>query len=135
MGFGDPKSVQPICHSEAEGRMMLDTVRAVSQLLDRVEGSEARTPKLSVFVAGFSQGGHAAFAAANIRRIYAPEVRLAVVIRYGPTTDIEALFREFSVVAPMAVYTFSRLYRTLLFDPGQILQQRWCRGPHVWPRT
>jgi pimeloyl-ACP methyl ester carboxylesterase len=80
---------------------------------------------LSVFLAGFSQGGHAAFAAADLRRSYARDVRLAGVIGYGPTTNLEALFREFPVVVPMAVYSFSRIYGTERFDPAEILADRW----------
>jgi acetyl esterase/lipase len=79
-----------------------------------------------VFVSGFSQGGHAIFAAADLERAYAPEVRLSGIIGYGPTTDLEALFREFPVAAPMAIYTYSRLYGTDRFDPKLMLQERWA---------
>ena len=50
------------------------------------------------------------------------------MIGYGPTTDLEALFREFPVVAPMAVYSFSQAYGTERFDPGKILQPRWAES-------
>jgi pimeloyl-ACP methyl ester carboxylesterase len=127
-GFGDPERLQPVYNAEAEGRMMLDGVRALYRFWEDREGQGAgdefrNAGKLSVFVAGFSQGGHAAFAAADLRLQYAPEVRLAGVIGYGPTTNLEALFREFPVVAPMAVYSFSRLFRD--FDPSKILADRW----------
>jgi acetyl esterase/lipase len=80
---------------------------------------------MPVFVAGFSQGGHAAFAAADLQRAYAPDVRLTGVIGYGPTTDLEALFREFPVVAPMVVYSYSLEYGPERFNPALILASRW----------
>ncbi|MBN1836534.1 MAG: hypothetical protein JW820_11835 [Spirochaetales bacterium] len=131
MGLGEPDRLQPIYNAVAEGRMMLDAVRAMHGLLERVDGdawdgAPRRSPNPAVFVAGFSQGGHAAFAAADLRRSYARDVRLAGVIGYGPTTDLEALLREFPVVAPMAVYGFSRAYGVERFDPARILRDRWA---------
>jgi pimeloyl-ACP methyl ester carboxylesterase len=117
LGFGDPGRLQPYMSAVAEGHMVLDAIRAVHRFL----GQE----KLPVFVAGFSQGGHAAFAAADLERSYAPELRISGIIGYGPTTDLEAMFREFPVVAPMAVYTFSLMYGTERFDPRLILGSRW----------
>jgi acetyl esterase/lipase len=131
MGFGDPDRLQPIYNAVAEGRMMLDAVRALYRFLERLD-VEKNGPALlgfrrpSVFVAGFSQGGHAAFAAADLRRLYAPDVGLAGVIGYGPTTDLEVLFQEFPVVAPMAVYTFAEAYGAQHFDPEKVLQKRWA---------
>jgi acetyl esterase/lipase len=117
MGFGDPGRLQPYMSAVAEGRMILDAIRAVHRFL----GQE----KLPVFVAGFSQGGHAAFAAADLERSYARELRISGIIGYGPTTDLEAMFREFPVVAPMAVYAFSLMYGSERFDPKLILGSRW----------
>ena len=130
MGFGDGDRLQPIYHAVAEGRMMLDAVRALHRFLESLDEGRPgrRAAKPSVFLAGFSQGGHAAFAAADLRRPYAPDVRLAGLIGYGPTTDLEALFREFPVVAPMAIYTFSQLYGIQRFDPARILLDRWASG-------
>jgi len=125
LGFGDPGRLQPFMSAVAEGHLVLDAIRAVRHFLEQSAGGRLPRGKPPVFVAGFSQGGHAAFAAADLQRAYAPEVRLSGIIGYGPTTDMEALFREFPVVAPMAVYSFSRMYGTERFDPGQILDSRW----------
>jgi len=123
MGFGDPGRLQPYMSTVAEGRMMLDAIRATRHFLESSPGGAREKPP--VFVAGFSQGGHAAFAAADLERSYAPELRIAGIIGYGPTTDLEAMFREFPVAAPMAVYTFSLMYGTERFDPRLILGNRW----------
>ncbi|TVQ35492.1 MAG: hypothetical protein EA384_16160 [Spirochaetaceae bacterium] len=122
-GFGDPDRIQPLFHVRSEGRMMLDGVRAAHEFFAR--HNSALQPAQGAFLAGFSQGGHAAFAAADLRQSYAPEVAVAGVIGYGATTDLQTVFREFPVVAPMIVHVFSELYGTQRFDPRQILQDRW----------
>jgi acetyl esterase/lipase len=126
MYFGVPDRLQPYFVPEAEGRVLLDTIRAVMRYF-RDNTTEVR-PFPGVFLAGFSQGGHAAFAAADIQKRYAPDARIAGIIGYGPTTDIESLFRTFSVVAPPIIYTYARLYGTEVFDPGAMLPEKYLRS-------
>jgi acetyl esterase/lipase len=127
MGFGDPDPahLQPYMHAAAEGRMMLDVARAIERFIG--ETAKATVSGTSLFFSGFSQGGHAAFAAADMRARYAREVRIAGIIGYGPSTDIIAMFREFPMVAPMAIYTYSKIYGADRFDPSAILAPRWAR--------
>jgi acetyl esterase/lipase len=128
MGFGDPDPahLQPYMHAAAEGRMMLDVARAIERFIG--ETAKATVSGTSLFFSGFSQGGHAAFAAADMRARYAREVRIAGIIGYGPSTDIIAMFREFPMVAPMAIYTYSKIYGADRFDPSAILAPRWARS-------
>ncbi len=128
LGFGDPGRLQPYMSAVAEGRLVLDAIRAARRFLEQTAGNRLPRGKPAVFVSGFSQGGHAIFAAADLQRAYAPELRLSGIIGYGPTTDLEALFREFPVSAPMAIYTYSRMYGSSRFDPALILQGRWARS-------
>ena len=125
LGFADPGRLQPYMSAAAEGHVVLDAVRAARRFLE--SSAKTRLPKgrPPVFLAGFSQGGHAAFAAADLQRSYAPEVHLTGIVGYGPSTDLEALFREFPVVAPMVVYTYSKMYGAERFDPRLILGSRW----------
>jgi acetyl esterase/lipase len=129
MGFADKGRLQPFYSAVAEGRMMLDTIRAARTFISRrsVGGKplSARVKGVKAFVAGFSQGGHAAFAAADLRASYAPDVPLSGVIGYGPAADVVTLFREFPVDAPMAIYTYARLYGTDRFNPAAILLPEW----------
>ncbi len=124
MGFGDPQRLQPYFSAVAEGRMMLDGVRAVNAFLADRFTAGARRP--AAFFAGYSQGGHAAFAAADLRAAYAPELRIHGIIGYGPTTNLEALFLEFTVAAPLVVYSYSRIYGSERFNPQDILAERWA---------
>lgn len=126
MGFGDTGRLQPFYSAIAEGRMMLDSIRAARTFLSQqaVKG----VPDFAAFVAGFSQGGHAAFAAADLRASYAPDVQLKGIIGYGPATDLVTLFREFPVDAPMVIYTYASLYGKARFDPSAILAPRWAQS-------
>lgn len=119
LGFGDPARDQYYMVAKAEAAVMLDAIRATRAVLAR----EAAKGVLYTrnFVAGFSQGGHAAFAAADYRASYAPELRLDGVIGYGPSADLVALFREFPDVAPMVLYTFRNLYGVEEVNPDLAL--------------
>ena len=142
MGQGDPGRTQPYYHAASEGRSLLDAARALRAFLAGRSDRAVAAP--GAFLAGYSQGGHAAFAAADLRAQYAPELRLEGIVGYGPATGVEALFREYIVTAPMLVYAWSRIYGTERFDPARILAGRWLatleddvtrqciRGIQVW---
>lgn len=126
MGFGDPDRLQYYMVAQCEARVFLDGIRAVRNFIDEEEVRGIRST--SHFVAGFSQGGHAAFAAADYQKSYAPEVKLNGVIGFGPTTNILDLFREFSDIAPMVLYTYSELYGKDAVDPEEILLEKFSEN-------
>ena len=121
LGFGDPDREQYYMVAQAEAATLLDAVRSFEQIRKRLAlWSISRTRN---FLAGFSQGGHAIFAAADFRRSYAPEIKLSGLIGYGPTTDITSLLLEYPSVAPMIIYTYSQLYGQDVVNPSQILRE------------
>jgi pimeloyl-ACP methyl ester carboxylesterase len=122
MGFGDPEMLQPYFVAEAEARVLLDGLRAVQVFF--AEREDELQPG-GAFLAGYSQGGHAVFAAADRWQAYAPEVELLGVIGYGPTTELRALFVEFTVVAPLVIYTYAQLYGDAI-QPHELLAERWA---------
>jgi len=124
LGFGDPDRDQYYMVAAAEASAMLDAIRATRTVLAR--GGFPGISGTRNYVAGFSQGGHAAFAAADRLRAYAPELSLAGVIGYGPSADLVALFREFPDVAPMVLYTFRNLYGRDAVDPDLALAERFA---------
>lgn len=124
VGFEDAARIQPYFVAVSEGRMMLDAVRA-AQRFYRTNPTPA-IPSPRAILAGYSQGGHAAFAAADLRATYAPELQLGGIIGYGATTDMRALFLEFVVSAPLVIHVYSQLYGTQQFNPRAILQDRWA---------
>lgn len=119
LGFGDTNCHQQYLLADAEAAVMLDAIRATKKVA--VETAAAGINDTRNFVAGFSQGGHAAYAAADQRASYAPEISLAGVIGYGPSTNLFVLFEEYPSVVPMALYTLRNHYGADRFDPDQIL--------------
>lgn len=76
---------------ETEGRAMLDMVRALHKFKDaaRFKAVPAGEP---VFLAGYSQGGHAALWADQIASDYAPEVRIKGVVGFAAATDVTKMW-------------------------------------------
>jgi pimeloyl-ACP methyl ester carboxylesterase len=124
IGFNDASRPQRYFSRQAEGHVMLDAARAVHAFF--APGGRAVRMLPRVFTAGYSQGGHAAFAAADLRATYAPEVPLSGVIGFGATCDVTPLLREGPVYAPFILYSWSQMYGTTDVDPSLLLQQRWA---------
>jgi pimeloyl-ACP methyl ester carboxylesterase len=126
-GFNDTSVPQRYFSKFAEGYLMLDSIRAAKAVTSSVE-TLLRTralPATESFTAGYSQGGHAALAAADLLTEYAPEVELAGAIGFGSTNSVEMLFREAGYYPPHIVYTYMQLYGDRVVEPETILQQRW----------
>lgn len=102
--------LQPYFVAMAEATVVLDALRAARRALHGV------APAIVVahaFAAGFSQGGHAVFAAADRAAVYARDVPLAGVMGFGPSGDLDTLFRFFHFTAPWVVRAYQEVY------PGQ----------------
>ncbi len=125
LGFNDPSRPQRYFSRLAEGHVMLDAARAVFRFYEAARN--LARPMRKVFVAGYSQGGHAAFSAADLWQDYAPEVPLAGAIGFGATTDVQALLREGPAYGPLIFYTYSVMYGLDQVDPNECLQERFAR--------
>ncbi|TVQ36630.1 MAG: alpha/beta fold hydrolase [Spirochaetaceae bacterium] len=127
IGFGIPDTPQRYFSKVAEAHVMLDAVRAVYNVFER-EDIRRRTqarPSQTVFAAGYSQGGHAAHAAADLRPDYAPEIPLSGLIGFGQTNNVATLMREMAYYAPYIIYTYAEMYGYDEINPADYLQQRW----------
>ena len=122
LGFDDPERTQAYFNALAEGRVMLDAVRAAYAFFEQYPATASLSG--AVFTAGYSQGGHAAFAAADLRPTYAPELPLTGIIGYGATTNVARLLREGPYYAPYIVQSYSTTYGEA-FDPAAVLNARW----------
>ena len=127
IGFGDPRMPQRYFSKYAEGHLMLDSLRAA-----RAVASSMRTllrtnalPSTASFTAGYSQGGHAALAAADLLPEYAPEIDLVGAIGFGSTNSVETLMREAGYYPPNIIYTYMELYGRDVIRPEEIFQPRW----------
>ena len=126
VGFNDDDRPQRYFSKQAEGHVMLDAVRAAYNIFTQSLLEEERAILSSrTFLAGYSQGGHAAFAAADIRAEYAPDISISGLIGYGQTNDIAALFREGVCYAPSIIFTFMRMYGEQTLNPADYLAARF----------
>lgn len=123
VGHEDWNLIQPYYHAESEARVIFAAFRAVDTYL-RPELPRGIAP-LTRIVAGFSQGGHAAFAAADRNGELGDRFPVDGVIGYGPSVEIEALLMEYPSVAPMLIQAYAEVYGDRV-DPALILQSRWA---------
>jgi pimeloyl-ACP methyl ester carboxylesterase len=124
LGFNDSERTQSYFNARAEAQIMLDAVRAVDSFFER----QGTPGDRDVFLGGYSQGGHAAFAAADLRPEYAPELELSGILGFGATTDVESLLREGPFYTPYIVLSYVQDYGEEQFDPKKILAARWLPG-------
>lgn len=122
LGFFDEGVLQPYFVREAEGMLVLDALRAARNALDRLGVGVGIG---DAFVGGYSQGGHAALAAADLAADYAPDVPLRGVLGFGPSGELATLFRAFPYVAPWVLYAWEDYYDGAI-DAESVLLPRWA---------
>jgi hypothetical protein len=122
LGFFDPSVRQPYFVAEAEATVVLDALRAASAAL---AGIDAALEPAHAFVAGFSQGGHAAFATADRAAAYAPDVPLAGVLGFGPSGEVDVVMRAFPYVAPWILVAYDETYPGRI-DPAALVAERFA---------
>ncbi len=127
IGFEDNYQVQPYFHAQSEARIIFDSFQAVHRWLPAEYSRFHRglTPFTRV-AGGFSQGGHAAFAAADYNRSLGAPLPLHGVIGYGPTAEIPPLLLTFPSLAPMMLEAFRTVYGEDLVIPGEVLRSPWA---------
>jgi len=129
IGFNDTTIPQRYFVASAEAHLMLDSIRAARAVVDsprtmlrtRVAAAEES------FTAGYSQGGHAALAAADSLPAYAPEINLRGAIGFGSTNSVEMLWREAGFYPPSIIYTYIQVYGRARIRPERILQPQWLQ--------
>jgi pimeloyl-ACP methyl ester carboxylesterase len=130
VGFNDTTIPQRYFSKSSEGNLMLDSIRAARTVATSIR-TLLRTntmPAPESFTAGYSQGGHAALAAADLRAEYAPEIDLAGAVGFGSTNSVEALFRDAGYYPPNIVYVYAQLYGEDVVEIDRILQPRWAQS-------
>jgi acetyl esterase/lipase len=124
IGFNDRRRAQRYFSKAAEAHLLLDGARAVRAFFAQRQFLAA--PSDQVFTAGYSQGGHAALAAADLRDEYAPDVPLRGAIGFAATNDVATLMREAAYYAPYIIYAYRAMYGFEEIDPDAYLQERWA---------
>lgn len=124
VGFNDPERAQRYFSKAAEAHILLDGYRAVKQFFRHYV--YAVSPMNAAFTAGYSQGGHAAFAAADMVAEYAPDVPLRGAIGFAATNDVTTLLKEGASYAPYIFYAYRAMYGSDEIKPHRYLRQRWA---------
>jgi len=127
LGFNDPDRPQRYFSKAAEGHLMLDSLRAARTVVESAESRRRSTlvPSASNVTAGYSQGGHAALAAADMVTNYAPELQLNGAIGFGSTNNVETLIRTAAYYAPEIIYTYLQIYGEKRVKVEELLLPRW----------
>lgn len=126
LGFDDPDRPQSYFHAQSEAHVLLDSARAAREFYDS-RGQQEQLLQ-DTFFGGYSQGGHAAFAVADMQQEYAPDVLLRGVIGFAATTDVEALMGEAAYYSPYIVMSYRDIYGPVQVNPSEILAARWLPG-------
>ncbi len=122
-GFNDSQRVHHYFNAEMESNVLLDAARSLYKFSDS-ELLHAK-PTSAIFLAGFSQGGHAAIAAKDYAPMYAPELTISGIVSYAPASNVEALLREAPALAPYILHTYADLYGKDVIDPMKVLNEKW----------
>jgi predicted esterase len=83
-GMRDPSRIHHYMVGALEGRAVLDSVRA---LINHEKAGSV--DKDHIFLAGYSQGGHAVLWANQIAETYAPELKLSGIIGFGAVVNVD----------------------------------------------
>lgn len=128
-GMRDPSRMHHYMVGELEGKALLDGVRSLKNLpltKDQIDSSKA-------FVSGYSQGGHAAFWADQLKDEYSPELNLTGAIGYGPVTSVEETLDDATNGAninwfgPLVLTSYGDWYKTA-YPVDKILLPRWAKS-------
>lgn len=128
-GMRDPSRMHHYMVGELEGMALLDGVRSLKNLTltkDQIDISKA-------FVSGYSQGGHAAYWADQLKDNYAPELSLGGVIGYGPVTSVEETLDDATNGAninwfgPLVLTSYTDWYKAT-YPIDKILLPRWAKS-------
>ena len=125
-GMRDPARIHHYMVGPLEGRAVLDSIRAMENLRQ----TKGKLDEQSVFLGGYSQGGHAAFWADEIAASYAPEMKITGVVGWGPVIDVRETLADVTKGAdinwfgPYVLDSYQDYYKQS-FDLPSILQPQW----------
>jgi len=125
-GFDDPDQTHPYFVAELEGYVMLDLTRAIYDFFSDPPSEDILArPADAVFLGGYSQGGHGAFAGDAMAPRYAPELNIVGVVGHAVAPDVEGLMLDSPLYAPYIVYAYRDYYGAQVVDPHDFFQEQW----------
>lgn len=119
-GLDNPDRTQNYFNKDNEARTILGAAEA---LISSTFQANLPINALAIFLGGYSQGGHAAFSAADYAETYVPDIKIAGVFGHGPTTDTIELLKNNPNLAPYFFTSYSEFYPVV--NPAEILSPAW----------
>jgi pimeloyl-ACP methyl ester carboxylesterase len=125
-GFDDPDRTHPYFVAELEGYVILDLTRAIYDFFSNPPSADILArPADVVFLGGYSQGGHGAFAGDVMAPRYAPELNIVGVVGHAIAPNVEGLMLDSPLYAPYIVYAYRDYYGEAIINPHDVFQERW----------
>lgn len=125
-GFDIEDRTHPYFILELEGRTILDAVRAVYKFFDNPPAVDILAqPTPAVFLGGYSQGGHGAFAGNVMASTYAPELNIKGIIGHAAAPNVEGLMYDSPPYTAFIIYAYREYYGEDIIRPEQVFQPRW----------
>lgn len=111
---------------ELEGRALLDSVRALKNL----DNTKSIIAGDQIMLAGYSQGGHAAYWADKLSSSYAAELKVDGVVGFGPVSSVKETLADntrganINWFGPFVLASYSDYYQRD-YDINSILLEKW----------
>ena len=125
MSYTNPDRPHEYFIAELEAHTLLDAARAGYAFFAKPPTAIKARPQKALFLAGYSNGGHTAFAAKDFAAEYAPELPLRGVISHGATTNVEALLRESPIFTPYLIYAYRHFFGAEVIGPEDVFLDNW----------
>jgi len=125
LSYNDPDRPHEYFIAELESHTLLDAARAAYRFLAKPPPGMGARPQDALFFAGYSNGGHTAFAAKDFAADYAPELPVRGVISHGATTNVEALMRESPIFTPYLIYAYRHFFGAEVIGPEDVFLDHW----------
>jgi Secretory lipase len=126
-GMRDPTRIHHYMVGELEGRVVLDSLKA----LDNIPETKGVARLDQVFLGGYSQGGHAVFWADKLAPTYAPTIKVRGVVGWGPVMSVEQTLTDvvhganINWFGPYVLYSYQDYYHPG-YDPASVLLPHWA---------
>jgi dienelactone hydrolase len=108
-GYGSPNSTHPYFVAELEARALVSSLIAADAVLTTVREIHPMN-KDQIFYMGYSQGGHAALAAAAHDELLPDTFEVSGLVGYAPALDLKGLLIDSPRLAPYLVYAYQQYY-------------------------
>lgn len=128
-GMRDTTRLHHYMVGELEGRAVLDSIRSLKNLKNTKD--VINTDKIAL--AGYSQGGHAAYWADKIAPDYARELNISGVVGFGPVSSVKETWADITRGAninwfgPFVLASYSDYYKQD-YMTSEILQNKWSKN-------